>query len=189
MSARAARTTFRGVTPGRDVPFKTSLPQKIALPVEANPWFWFPGKVGVSGAPDWFRRQLREFDRDLTVTWNQWDERWQVWMKSPRSVHRYGRGWMLLFPVRASDGGYAPLDNRVFARLYSASIAKWGNGKRYFDRIEAEMARDKARYDQNRDGDVAHAAGEFYGTTQPSISMYGRSRGDKCAALDSQLSY
>ena len=112
--------------------------------------------------PKWFMEKLHQMDPDLTVTWDHWNENWLVWMKQPRHQSKFSQGWVLLFPVRYSDGSYMPLDERVFARLYSASAAKWGRGRDYFLAIERELERDKEIAKRNRDDDVKHAAGEYY---------------------------
>src|SRR5258706_12926833 len=112
------------------------------LPEEINHWYWHPNRADKIGPPEWFARQLQAFDNELQVTWNPVRERWLVWMLKP-SVQRSG-GWLLLFPVQYSDGSYAPLDERVFARLYQSSQRVWGNGKCYFDAVKREMDTGKA---------------------------------------------
>lgn len=146
----------------RGQPFKQQLTKPQALPPEALNWFWSPSRVGAEFAPEWFLTKLREMDPDLTVTWNRYTERWLVWMRNPRHQSKYSQGWSLLFVVQYADGSYQPLDERVMARLYEASAAKWGRGKDYFDAIVREMERDKELAKASRDSDVQHAAGEYY---------------------------
>ncbi len=150
-------------------------------PPESLPVYWSPSRVDARFAPKWFLKQLHAMDRDLTITWDVYNERWNVWMKSPRTQNRFAQGWTLLFPVRYSDGSYMPLDERLFARLYAASAQKWGRGRDYFLAIEREMERDKAKAKLDRDSDVQHAAGEYYDHMKISVSMRGQSNGSKFA--------
>ena len=147
----------------RGTPFSQPIVTKPVIPPpESMYWFWSPSRVDAIFAPKWFLDQLHQLDPDLTVTWDQWNEKWLVWMRQPRFQSKYSQGWMLLFPVHYSDGTYMPLDERIFARLYSASAAKWGRGRDYFLAIEREMERDKEHAKEVRDGDIKHAAGEYY---------------------------
>ena len=150
-------------------------------PPESMHWFWSPSRVDAIFAPEWFMRELHLTDPDLTCTWDVWNERWLVWMRQPRFQTKYTQGWMLLFPVRYSDGSYMPLDARVFARLYQASAARWGRGKDYFRAIEREMERDKTKAKLDRDSDVKHAAGEYYDHMKIQVSGCGSSNGSKFA--------
>ena len=150
-------------------------------PPEAMHWFWSPSKVDIEFAPKWFLDKLHQVDPDLTITWDKWNEVWLVWMKQPRFQSKYVQGWLLLFPVRYSDGSYMPLDERLFARLYAASAQKWGRGKDYFLAIERVMERDKERATLNRNSDVRHAAGEYYDHMKIQTSMCGPSNGSKFA--------
>jgi hypothetical protein len=169
-----SRATTVGVTPAKPV-----IP-----PPEANPWWWHPNRVGVGGPDDHWRTRLLEFDRDLAITWNRYTERWQVWMRKPSLVNKICWGWALLFIVRYSDGSYCPLDERIFARLYEASAAKWGNGRQYFSRIEAQLEYDKSRAEQKRKDAVGHSAGEFYTHTLPSVGYGTVNNGSKCVEYD-----
>ena len=153
----------------------------VIPPPEALHWFWSPSRVDAIFAPEWFLSQLRALDPDLTVTWDRFNERWLVWMRSPRFHAKQSQGWMLLFPVQYEDQSYMPLDERIFARLYSASAQKWGRGKDYFLAIEREMERDKEKAKRDRDGDVQYAAGEYYDHMKIQVSGCGPSNGSKFA--------
>ena len=142
--------------------FGMSYHKPIIPPPEANLWWWHPDRVGVKKGPSWFEKQLREFGEDLAVTWNAYAECYLIWMRSPGFKAPMAWGWKLLFPVVGGDKKYAPLDERVFARLYDASAAKWGNGKRYFDRIESEILRDRAKAEANTDDALRYSAGEYF---------------------------
>ena len=143
----------------------------FAQPIEAKPyipppesmhWFWNPNRIDVTFAPDWFLKRVREIDSKLTITWDRYQERWLVWVQSPRFQSKLCSGWILLFPVRYDDGSYCPLDERIFARLYHASEDRWGNAKHYFNAIQREQERDKEKAYLNRDDNIKHAAGEYY---------------------------
>jgi len=150
-------------------------------PPESMSLFWAPSRVDAIFAPKWFLNQLHAMDPDLTITWDRYNERWLVWMKSPRSQNKFSQGWTLLFPVRYADGSYMPLDERLFARLYAASAAKWGRGRDYFLAIEREMERDKEKAKLDRDSNVQHAAGEYYDHMKIQVSGCGPSNGSKFA--------
>lgn len=169
--------------PTRKLPGFRTQPAKIkALPPEASPWWWNPGRPGVLGPPSWFEKELRDFDPELRVTWNAYDERWYVWVRKPSLVSKHCRGWLLLFPVRyTSSGDYMPLDGRIFARLYAASADQWGNGKRYFERITAEQDREKELRERSRADSVGWHARDYFKHLQPSVSMVGQSNGSKFA--------
>lgn len=150
-------------------------------PPEAMHWYWSPTRVDIEFAPKRFLDELHLMDPNLTITWDRWNERWLVWMRQPRFQTKYSQGWMLLFPVQYGDGSYMPLDQRVMARLYSASADRWGRGKDYFSAIEREMERDKERATTSRMDDVKHAAGEYYDHMKIQVSGCGTSNGSKFA--------
>src|ERR1051326_126391 len=103
--------------------FTQPIQRKIEIPPpESSFWYWNPNRVGIKFAPDWFREKLHEIDKDLEVTWSSYHERWMVWVKQPRLISKLCSGWLLMFPVRDLDGSYLPLDERIFARIYSASV-------------------------------------------------------------------
>lgn len=147
-----------------------------------KPWFFSPRLAGVLFAPDSFRDRLKsEMGEELDATWNPILERWQLWMKAPQVSNKLCAGWKLLFIHNGPDGGYLPLDERVFARLYSASVAKWGSGKKYMEHILAEMDREKAAYEKKATADAIDASMPYYDHSQISISMRGQSNGSKFA--------
>ncbi len=176
-------------------PIHTRNARSISLPTtkgqvlgpESNSWWWHPSRPGVRHGPDWFMATLKAIDPDLQVTWNAYRERWQVWAPRPTLRNPVCQGWLLLFPVQLPDGSYAPLDERTLAKVYEVSSRVWGNAKSYFNRIEAEMARDKALAESSRADNVKHAAGEYFDYTQPKVSMFGPSNGSKCSDLTSDL--
>jgi hypothetical protein len=88
------------------------------------------------------------------------------------------QGWKLLFVHNGPNGEYLPLDERVFARLYSASAAAHGSGKAYFQRIVDEMERDKARTDKQNLQDSIDIAMESFDHSRIKVG-YGPSSGSK----------
>lgn len=165
-------------------PFKQAIAKPEKLGPEANPNWWNPSRVGVRGGPADFEKQLKEFDPDLRVTWNAYTKRWQLWMHKPKLRNPITMGWLLLFVWKYPDGSYAPLDNRVFARLYSASAAKWGNGKKYFDRVAYELEHEREQAEATRKDNVKYAAGEFYDHILPRVG-YGSNTGSKFSTYHS----
>lgn len=139
---------------------------KVIPPPESSHWWWNPSRVDVTFAPEWFTKLVNEIDPEVKVTWDRYQERWLVWAKAPRLQSKLCSGWMLLFPWKDADGSYLPLDERIFARLYAASAAKWGRAKDYFLAIEREMERDREEAEKTRLDDVKHAAGEYYDSMQ-----------------------
>jgi hypothetical protein len=146
---------------------------------EEMPHFWHPGRPGVKTAPEWFKVELERFDPDLRVTWNPITERWQVWVPSPAAKYHLCPGWRLLFVHRGPSGEYLPLDDRLFARLYHASAAKWGSGKQYFARLQAEMERDRLKSEAAARQDTLDRGVDWWKTTQISVSGCGKSVGSK----------
>ena len=163
--------------PGK-LPFgRHAVPTKHVIPSpETSKWFWHPNRASVRFGPAHFRKELKALNKDLEITWHPLDEEWLIWNRSPRFQHKLCQGWTLLFPVAPWN-----LDNRVFALLYSRWMASFGGAKGYFDRIEAEMARDKERADTVRADSVREGAGDYYDSTQISVSMFGKSNGSKFA--------
>lgn len=114
---------------------------------EYNPWYWNPNRASVRSAPDSFKESLAKMGDELSVTWNPINERWQVFSRAPKMNNPICQGWKLLFIHNGPSGEYLPLDERVFARLYSASVHEHGSAKQYFNRIQAEMERDAEKKD------------------------------------------
>jgi hypothetical protein len=142
--------------------------------------------VGVRTAPDSFLERLHsELGSELSVTWNPLSERWQVWMQAPRLQSPICRGWKLLFVHEGPDHEYLPLDERVFARLYFASAMQHGNAVKYFDRLCAEIDREKEAAEkadaQDTMDKMTEAAWDF-----PKIKVgYGPSSGSKFSEFHS----
>lgn len=143
-------------------PFKQELAKIVIPPVESNPRFWNPNQAGVVFAPEWFRKKLKDIDQELEITWDNYNERWLVWMKAPKLQNSLNRGWSLLFILRYADGSYMPLDERCFARIYEISAQKWGNAKEYFKSVEREWERDKERAEAERKQEVNDTSGDYY---------------------------
>ena len=145
---------------GKSAPFAQAIKKPVYLGPEYNAWYWNPNRASIQFAPDWFRLKLRELDghEDLSVTWNPITERWQVWTRAPKIVHKICSGWRLLFIHNGPKGEYLPLDERVLARLYWSSAAAYGDGKRYFQAIQREMERDKEAAERKSLQDTIDAA-------------------------------
>jgi hypothetical protein len=102
-------------------------------------------------------------------------------MPAPTITFKLCPGWRLLFVHRGPDGEYLPLDDRLFARLYHASAAKWGSGRQYFDRIASEAARDREKAEKQARQDSLDAAMPAFEEAQIKVSMFGPSNGSKFA--------
>jgi hypothetical protein len=165
----------------RSAPFKQAIAKPKKLGPEHNPWYWNPNRVGALEAPAWFKDKLREVDPDgvIDVRWNPVKERWAVFYRNPRMNHPICQGWTLLFPVAYDDGSYMPLDERTLARLYSASAAKWGNGKEYFNAVQREIEREAERRKASRLQDAIDRAMPSFEHSQIKVAMYGPSSGSK----------
>lgn len=155
-------------------------PSGPLLGPEHNPWYWHPNRAGVRSGPTWYQRKIDEIDPDVTLTWNPLKQEWLFWVRTPRVQTRYGNGWNLLFTAHPEE-----LDERQFARLYSCSMKKWGNAKRYFDHIEATMIRDRERYERASRSDVLDKAMESFEHSQIKVSMFGPSSGSKFSTYHS----
>lgn len=142
--------------------FSQSLARIVRPAPESNPRFWNPNQAGVLFAPDSVMRKLKDIDPDLSITWDNFAERWIIWVKNPKLVSAVNRGWTLLFILRYADGSHMPLDERLFARIYEISAHKWGNAKQYFDSVEREWERDRELVKKNREDDVKYSAGEYF---------------------------
>lgn len=162
------------------IPFaKVGYTKPAPIGPEFNPWFWNPARGSVKTAPPSFTEELAQTDPNLAVTWNPITERWQVWDRCSRVNHKICKGWRLLFIHKDVDGGYLPLDERVFARLYHASSDKHGSAIKYFDRVAAEMQRDREKAEAAALDDTIQHAMESFNHSQISVSMHGKSSGSK----------
>jgi hypothetical protein len=163
----------------REPQVRVPLAKPKRLGPEHNPWYWHPNRAGVRKAPAFFSDRLHsEMGEELEVTWNPINQRWQIFTRAPRLNHPVCQGWKLLFVHNGPNGEYLPLDERVFARLYSASAAAHGSGKAYFQRIVDEMERDKARTDKQNLQDSIDIAMESFDHSRIKVG-YGPSSGSK----------
>lgn len=137
-----------------------SKPRK--LPDDTHPWFFHPNRVGVRFAPSWFKRKLDELGDEFEVTWNPLKERWLVWIRAPYIQTKIVQGWKLLFVHEDIDKAYMPLDERLLARMYNASVMKHGSARNYVDRVIAEVERDRERqYRQDQQDQIDMAMPYF----------------------------
>lgn len=160
--------------------FRVATQKPREASIETLPVFWSPRLAGVRGPEEAFRAKLSAFDSTLAVTWNPHLERWQLWVKDPRVTYPLCAGWRLLFIHNGPSGEHLPLDERLFARIYSCSAAHLGgiSGKQYFNRIVSEMERDKARSDAEFAQESRDRAGEVWDHAQIKVG-YGPSSGSK----------
>lgn len=175
-----ARTKKRLSMP-RSQPFAQAIARPKAIPgPECNIWWWNPGRHGIKLAPDAFMYKLKEVGEELSCTWNPLTERWYLWSKAPEINHKICQGWRLLFVNQEVDGSYLPLDERVFARLYLASsLHRNETAVQYFDRIAAEMQRDKEKAEKQRLADQIDLAMPYFDHSQIKVAMRGPSNGSK----------
>lgn len=158
----------------REIPFARVAvggPRPIPPP-ESNPWYWNPGRAGIVGAPYWFAEKLEAFDPNLRATWDNYHDRWLIWMKKDKLQSKWCKGWLLLFIVQYQSGAYMPLDERVFARLYEASADKWGNGQAYFRKIQREIESAQERRERKAVEESVERALEVFDYSQ--IKNIGR---------------
>ena len=172
---------MRGISggTGRREEFKQAIAKPTVVGPETNPWYWNPNRAGVKLAPQDFMRKLKELGSELSCTWDPIQERWLIWSESQKVQTKLCQGWRLLFIVRGPDGEYQPLDERVFARLYAASVLKHGSGKEYFNRIVAEMERDKEKQEAQSLQERIDAAMPAFEHAQIKVAMRGKSSGSK----------
>jgi hypothetical protein len=153
-------------------------PTRIPDP-ETNPWWWNPGRMGVEFAPADFRRKLKELGEELECTKDPIRGYWMLWAKAPRLQHKICQGWRLLFVNRGPNGEHIRLDERVFARLYAASVLSTGSAKGHFERIKREMERDEERKERQHQQDTIDLAMPSWEHSQIKVSMRGKSNGSK----------
>lgn len=145
--------------------FTQAIAKPRKLGPETNPWFWNPARIGIKLAPVEFRAKLHEFAPEVEVTWNPITERWQVFTRSEKFSHPICQGWKLLW-IHQLNGEYIPLDERLFARLYSASVLAHGSAKEYFLRIQAEQERDDRKREELHRQEAIDIAMPFYEHSQ-----------------------
>lgn len=160
--------------------FQTTPSKVKSFDPEFNPWFWNPNRLGIKLADKDFRARLKnEMGQELDITWNPIQSRWQVWMRSANLNHPICQGWKLLFIHQTGDGSFLPLNELIFARLYSCSAEAQGGAKRYFDRMVNEMERDKERQDRKHAQDTIDAAMPSFDHSKIQVSGFGKSNGSK----------
>lgn len=139
--------------------FRAPVGPRAKLGPEFNTWYWNPYRVGAGEAPISFRQKLREIDPEnlIDVRWNPVVEKWGVFYKNPKIAHPICSGWVLLFLVEPRE-----LDERVLARLYNSSAAKWGNGRQYFQAVVRELEREKELKDKARREEAIDLAMPFW---------------------------
>lgn len=161
--------------------FKESIARRQTIPQEALPHYWHPNRPDSRLAPEWFRAKVKQLGQELEVCWSPMHERWLVWMRKPRVTHRLCPGWWLLFVHQTANREYLPLDERLLARIESCSVKADGSARKHFDRIAAEIERDRQRADEQWRQDTLDMALPFYDYSQIKISMAGPSNGSKFA--------
>lgn len=133
------------------------------LPPEANPWWWNPRRPIVPKGPDRIIDKLEAVDPGLSLTWNNYTGRWQVWVRSDKINHKICSGWRLLFIVHPADLGEG---DAILARLYNASTDRWGNAKHYAEAIEREQLTAKAKQEKQSTQDSVDQATEVFEYSQ-----------------------
>src|SRR3990167_2052788 len=146
----------------RGSPFSIPVAKPDNPPPEAYITWWNPSQAGVRGGPEWFVKKLHEIDPNLNITWNNFTERWQIWVRKPRSTNPFTRGWQLLFVVKYSDGSYAPLDERTLSKLFEISGDKWGNARSYFNHVQNEFERGQKQMEDQRVDSVKAGGREYF---------------------------
>lgn len=175
--AAAKRADWRN--PGRVSPFGMELATPQKLGPEHNLWFHSPSRYGAKFAPDWFREQLHQLDVNLEMVWNFTIERWCLWVRTPRIQNEYSQGWTLLFVHNGPNKEHLPLDERVFARIFTIDMqAQNSNALAYFDRVMGEMFRDKQAAKDKTTNENMDIAMESFEHAKIKIG-YGKSNGSK----------
>lgn len=175
----AARHVTGGRLRGRDAGTVTIPKATRTVKGPETSWSYFhPGRIDAVFAPAAFRAQVHAIDPNLDVVQHPIHERWCVWVKNPRVTHWMCPGWQLLFPVRYADGSFMPLDARTLAMIYDRSPRKWGNARRYFDRIVEEVRHDYEAGQATRAAVVGQVARDQWKHAQIQVG-YGPSNGSK----------
>lgn len=178
--AAAARKRADWRNPGKVNPFGMEVAAKDTRQMgpEHNLWFHSPNRFGAKLAPEWFREQLHRMDPNLEMVWNFTIQRWMLWVKSPRIQNPYAQGWNLLFIHQGRKGEYWPLDERVFARIFTIDGHRTGGSKVYFDRIMREQDRDKEKAKSKTTSENVDIAMESFDYSKIKVG-YGKSNGSK----------
>lgn len=152
-TATAAFKRALGRNPQR-IPYgrMTVPPAEKPLDAGALYHYWHPDRDGVEPCPKDFARELKNFHKDLAICRSPGQaptqgHPWLMWYRKPSITHWLSPGWILLFAWQTPPPELAPLplDNRVFANLYSISAMEFGSGVAYFDSVVKRMRDDKAR--------------------------------------------
>lgn len=122
---------------------QVSRQKKPALPADQRVHYWHPQRFGARLAPERFRDDLHQIHPDLETVWSPVHERWIVWARSNLVRHPICAGWSLKFVWQTSNGGYLPLDARVFADIFSRDFRRYGGARSYFERFHSEFLRDE----------------------------------------------
>jgi hypothetical protein len=182
LAAMQKRPDWRN--PGKVSPFAmpAARPQKVGP--EGNLWFHSPNRLGVQTAPTWFRAKLDEVDPNLEATWNFHLQRWMCWVRVPRIQNQYARGWNLLFVHNGPKGEYLPLDERFLARIHTCDTQRSGGSLKHFDRVMAEIERDKEKARQKTTDENVDIAMESFEHAKIRVG-YGKSNGSKFSTYHS----
>lgn len=96
-------------------------------------------------------RQIKAYDKNLSVKWNYEFHYWEIWYRRPT-------GLKLITPVVLNIYGlggcydYAPLDCRILDWLYSSDTLKhskkwkWIGKKRYMERLQSRNNKKKNEF-------------------------------------------
>lgn len=112
--------------------------------------YWHPDRDGVEPCPKDFATRLAEMHRDLAICRPPGQapcvsRPWLVWYRKPSITHWLSPGWLLLFAWQTQTLEPLPLDNRVFANLYTISATAFGSASAYFESVVNTLREDKAR--------------------------------------------
>src|SRR4051812_14780931 len=85
--------------PGRVNPFAVPVGEtRTPIDREMFPHFWYPGRLGVELAPQWFLDRLLAIHPGLSCTKYPLDGTWILWSKNPAVTYpHFCPGWSLLF--------------------------------------------------------------------------------------------
>lgn len=121
--------------------------------------------------PEWFLRELHQFDADLRVRWSPRRELWQLERRVTRSLHPgtiRNDGWHDDY-IRAQDGFILVAEipprqfhRTIFDKLRASDL--WSNGgwEKVADEIEAlEQAEEDKKW-ANFSDDIAYRSKEIY---------------------------
>lgn len=179
LTAKFIRWNLALRSAGRSNQFRQQREKPKGLPPEANPWFWNPSKaVGSCLPPSYIQRNLEEIDPNLTATWDNYQKRWNVYIRSNRINNRICSGWLLLF----AEPQIGPW---TYARLYEADKKRWGNGREYWNAIQRETERKAESAHRATQQDTMDRAMVSWDHSRISVSGYGPSNGSKFSTYHS----